>query len=280
MYPAQIGYYKPDSLGDALDFLEGKDAKVLAGGMSIIPMLKLRILRPKYLVDIGDLKELSFIKEGEVTAIGATTRHRDLASHKIPGLELIQETASKVGDVQVRNMGTVGGSLCNADPSADYPAVFTALEARMVLRSRSGVREVDANEFFKGPFSTSLKQDEVLEQIKVRSLKGYYQTYKKIVRRAGDYALVGLALAIKLDSGIVKDVRISFTGVDEKPYRAREAEKALMDSKLDESKISEASNLASRGANPPSDSRGSSSYRREVMRRLLKNTLEGILNAS
>ncbi|ABP94476.1 MULTISPECIES: glyceraldehyde dehydrogenase subunit beta [Metallosphaera] len=274
MYPAQVGYYKPDSVNEALDFLEGNEAKVLAGGQSLIPMLKLRILKPRYLVDIGDLGELSFIREGETTSIGATTRHRELASRKIPGLEIIQETASKVGDIQVRNMGTVGGSLSNADPSADYPALFTALDATMVIRSRRGTREVKAGEFFKGAFTTALEPSEVLEQVKVKAFKGYRQTYKKLVRRAGDYALVGLALLLKMEAGEVKDVRIAFTGVRDRPHRPLEAENALKGTKLSDSDISKATELAVAGVNPPSDSRGSSSYRREVMKRLLRNTLE------
>ncbi|MCG3108962.1 Glyceraldehyde dehydrogenase medium chain [Metallosphaera sp. J1] len=280
MYPAQVGYYRPDSVEEALDFLDNNEGKVLAGGQSLIPMLKLRILKPKYLVDIGDLKELSFIREGEVVSIGATTRHSELASRKIPGLEIVQETASKVGDIQVRNMGTVGGSLGNADPSADYPALFTALDATMVIRSKKGTREVKAGDFFKGAFTTALEPSDILEQIKVPTYKGYRQAYRKVVRRAGDFALVGLALLLKMEAGEVKDVRISFTGVGERPHRPLEAENALKDTKLTDGDVSRAMELAVKGVNPPSDSRGSSSYRREVMKRLLKNTLEEMRGAS
>ncbi|MEM3195779.1 MAG: glyceraldehyde dehydrogenase subunit beta [Metallosphaera sp.] len=280
MYPAQFGYYKPQNVGEALEFMEGNDAKILAGGQSLIPMLKLRILKPKYLVDIGELAELSFIKEGEETTIGSTTKHWELASKRISGLEIIQNAASKVGDVQVRNVGTVGGSLSNADPSSDYPAVFTALDATMIIRSRRGLREEKAEDFFKGPFTTSLDPSEILERVKVKALKGYKQVYKKIVRRAGDYALVGLALAIKIDSGMVKDARIAFTGVGDKPYRSREAENEIKDTKLTDSDISKAVEASVKGINPPSDSRGSSNYRKEVMKRLLKNSLEEMRNAS
>ncbi|AWR99214.1 glyceraldehyde dehydrogenase subunit beta [Metallosphaera hakonensis] len=280
MYPAQVGYYKPESLGEALDFLEKHESKIIAGGQSLIPMLKLRILNPKYLVDIGDLKELSFIREGDVISIGATTRHSELVSKRLPGAEIIQETASKVGDVQVRNMGTVGGSVSNADPSADYPAMFSALEATMVIRSKAGTREVNALDFFKGPFNTALGQSDILEQVKVKPLRGYKQVYRKIVRRAGDFALVGLALVLKANAGVVEDVRIAFTGVSDKPYRAIKAEEALRGSKLDSSSISKASEIAVEGVNPPSDSRGSSMYRKEVMKRLLRNTLEEMKDAS
>ncbi|EHP69146.1 aerobic-type carbon monoxide dehydrogenase, middle subunit CoxM/CutM-like protein [Metallosphaera yellowstonensis MK1] len=280
MYPPQVGYFRPESLGEALEFLEREEAKVLAGGQSLIPMLKLRVLRPKYLVDIGGLKELSYIKEGDTISIGATTRHFELASRRIRGLEILQEAASKVGDVQVRNVGTIGGSVCNADPAADYPAVLTALDATMKVRSKKGTREVKAHDFFKGPFSVDLNPGEVLEEIRIPRLEGYRQTYRKVVRRAGDFALAGLALAIKLDSGVVKDVRIAFTGVSQGPHRAKEAEKVLRDSKLTKDVIKRASEASTSGANPPSDSRGSSWYRLEVMKRLLQTSLEVMANES
>ncbi|BFH72322.1 glyceraldehyde dehydrogenase subunit beta [Sulfurisphaera javensis] len=279
MFPPQFGYYRPSSLADALDFMSGGGVKPLAGGQSLIPMLKFRLVQPKFLVDLNPLRELYFVRdEGKTISIGSMTKHSDIVKdltikNKLP---LLSQTASKVGDMQVRNMGTIGGSLSNADPSADYPAVALAYDATMILVSSSGERNVSAKDFFKGPFTTELKEDEILREIKFPVLEGYKFKYEKIVRRAGDFALVGMAVLAKVENNKVDDIRVAYTGVSDKPYRPYELEKMLIGSvTLD--KIKEFAEKVSNSVNPPSDSRGSSSYRRKVMQLVTINVLKEVL---
>jgi glyceraldehyde dehydrogenase medium subunit len=279
MYPPQLGYYRPVSLSDALDFLSNEDVKPLAGGQSLIPMLKFRILKPKFLLDLNPLKELNHISLGEDSVIiGATVTHASLVKSGIVRIDLplLHQSAKKVGDMQVRNMGTIGGSLANADPSADYPAVVTAYNTKLRLQSSKGVREVEAKDFFKGPYTTELREDELLVEIVFPKLKGYNYKYSKIVRRAGDYALTGMAVLAKVD-GVVKDIRIAYTGVSDKPFRPYELEKSLLDTKPSENVIRDFAEKVASQVNPPSDSRGSSEYRRKVMKALTVNTLKEVL---
>ncbi|BCU70166.1 glyceraldehyde dehydrogenase subunit beta [Stygiolobus caldivivus] len=279
MYPPQFGYYRPVSLNDALDFLAGGDVKPIAGGQSLIPMLKFRVIRPKFLMDLNPLKELNHITLGEDSVtIGATVTHAELVRSGIVrrDLPLLHQSANKVGDMQVRNMGTLGGSLSNADPSADYPAVVTAYDAKLRLQSNQGIREVHAKDFFKGPFTTEAREDELLVEVVFPKLEGYKYKYGKVVRRAGDFALVGIAVLAKVDE-VVKDIRVAYTGVSDKPFRPYELEKDLIDAKPSEKLIQEFAEKASSQVNPPSDSRGSSEYRRKVMKALTLNTLKEVL---
>ncbi|BFI76716.1 glyceraldehyde dehydrogenase subunit beta [Sulfurisphaera ohwakuensis] len=279
MFPPQFGYYRPSSLADALDFMSGGGTKPLAGGQSLIPMLKFRLIQPKFLVDLNSLRELYFIRdEGNTVSIGSMIKHADIVKdltikNKLP---LLSHTALKVGDMQVRNMGTIGGSLSNADPSADYPAVALAYDAKMVLISSSGEREVSAKDFFKGPFTTELREDEILREIKFPVLQGYKFKYEKIVRRAGDFALVGMAVLAKVEGNKVEDIRVAYTGVGDKPYRPYELEKMLV-GEASLSKIKEFAEKVSNSINPPSDSRGSSSYRRKVTQLVTINVLKEVL---
>jgi glyceraldehyde dehydrogenase medium subunit len=283
MYPPEFGYYKPESLADALDFLKGGNVKPLAGGQSLIPMLKFRILQPKFILDLNPLKELSYIKPEENTVkIGALTRYSEMVKSGIVrrDLPLLHEASGKVGDMQVRNMGTIGGSLSNADPSADLPAVALAYDAKIKLISTQGERVVEARDFFKGPFTTELREDEILSEVELPILKGYNHKYAKIVRRAGDYALVGVAVLAKVGETI-EDIRIAYTGVSDKAYRPYELEKTLLNSKPTEDLLRKFSEEVTKEVNPPSDSRGSSDYKKKVMKNLTFNVLkEVILRAS
>jgi len=279
MYPPQFGYYRPTSLADALDFLAGGNVKPLAGGQSLIPMLKFRLLQPKFLLDLNPLKELSHISISEdKVIIGATTRHEELVKSGIVrrDLPLLHQSATKVGDTQVRNMGTIGGSLANADPSADYPAVVLAYEANLRLVSSKGERVVNVKDFFKGPFTTELREDELLYEIEFPKLEGYKYKYSKVVRRAGDFALVGMAVLAKVD-GEIKDIRVSYTGVSDKPFRPFELEKTIIGSKPSPELINKFAEQVITLVKPPSDSRGSSEYRRKVMKILTINTLKEVL---
>ncbi|BDC17654.1 glyceraldehyde dehydrogenase subunit beta [Acidianus sp. HS-5] len=279
MYPPEFGYYKPESLADALDFLKGGNVKPIAGGQSLIPMLKFRIIQPKFLLDLNPLKELSYVipEENEIR-IGALTRYSEMVKSGIVrrDLPLLHEASGKVGDLQVRNMGTIGGSLSNADPSADFPAVSLAYDAKIKLISTQGEREVNAKDFFKGPFTTELREDELLKEVEFPILKGYKHTYAKIVRRAGDFALVGMAVLAKVGE-TVEDIRIAYTGVSDKPYRSYELEKTLIGSKPNEDQLRKFSEDVIKEVNPPSDSRGSSDYKKKVMKNLTFNTLKEVL---
>ncbi|BAA81231.1 aldehyde dehydrogenase, middle subunit [Aeropyrum pernix K1] len=280
MYPASFEVLIPKSLDEALDMLEkyGDNAKVLAGGHSLIPMMRLRLVKPTYVIYIGRIPGLSYIREegGEIR-IGALTTHNEieessLLKEKNP---LLSETASKIGDLQVRNMGTIGGSLAHADPAADYPAALAALEASVVLRSKAGERVVKLEDFIIGPYITDLQPSELLVEVRVPSLSGRFGTaYEKLVFRASDFAIVGVAALVQLSGdGTAEKVRVGLTGVDEKPVRARGVEEELEGKRLSEDLIARAAERASEGINPPTDIRASAEYRKRMARALTKRAL-------
>ncbi|BAN90859.1 glyceraldehyde dehydrogenase subunit beta [Aeropyrum camini] len=280
MYPASFEVLIPRSLDEALDMLEkyGENAKVLAGGHSLIPMMRLRLVKPAYVIYIGRIPGLSYIREeGGELRIGALTTHNEieessLLKEKNP---LLSETASKIGDLQVRNMGTIGGSLAHADPAADYPATLAALEASVVLKSKSGERVVKLEDFIIGPYITDLRPNELLVEIRAPALTGSFGTaYEKLVFRASDFAIVGVAALVQLSGdGTAEKVRVGLTGVDEKPVRARGVEEELEGKKLSEDLIARAAERASEGINPPTDIRASAEYRRRMARALTKQAL-------
>ncbi len=277
MYPSEFGYFKPSTLKEALDFLEKEDARPLAGGQSLIPMLKLRVISSKFLVDLNGLSSLSYVKdEGDKVRIGSMTKHADLVKGNVKeSIPLLYDAARQVGDFQVRNMGTIGGSISNADPAADYPSVLTALDAKVILDSNHAKREVDAKDFFKGPFNPDIRKGEIVSEVVFPKLSGYTTKYVKVVRRAGDYAMVSLAMALKVKDGKVEDLRLAYSGVSDTPYRAREAEKLLVGKEISEENVREVAEMASSAVNPPSDVRGSSWYRREVMKVITMKALGG-----
>lgn len=281
VYPASFQVFIPKSLEEALELLSkyGEEAKVLAGGHSLIPMMKLRLVKPQVIIYIGKIPGLSYIREEAGTIrIGALTTHGEIEASPLLREKnpLLSETASRIGDLQVRNMGTIGGSLAHADPAADYPAALAALEASVVLRSVRGERVLGVDEFIEGPYLTQLRPDELLVEVRVPSLTGAFGTaYEKLVFRATDFAIVGAAAYVELDSdGYYRKVRVALTGVGEKPVRARRVEEALEGAKAEPGKIAEAAKGAAEGLEPPSDVRASSEYRREMSKVLTKRALE------
>nr|ACL50611.1 carbon-monoxide dehydrogenase middle subunit [Aeropyrum pernix] len=280
MYPASFEVLIPKSLDEALDMLEkyGDNAKVLAGGHSLIPMMRLRLVKPTYVIYIGRIPGLSYIREegGEIR-IGALTTHNEIEESSLLREKnpLLSETASKIGDLQVRNMGTIGGSLAHADPAADYPAALAALEASVVLRSKAGERVVKLEDFIIGPYITDLQPSELLVEVRVPSLSGRFGTaYEKLVFRASDFAIVGVAALVQLSGdGTAEKVRVGLTGVDEKPVRARGVEEELEGKRLSEDLIARAAERASEGINPPTDIRASAEYRKRMARALTKRAL-------
>jgi len=280
MYPPRFSLIVPSTVEEALDALSryGEEAKVLAGGHSLIPLMKLRLASPKYLIYIGKIQGLSYIREeaGKIR-IGCMTTHAMIESSDLLRKKnlLLSETASKIGDLQVRNMGTIGGSLAHADPAADYPAAITALEGEIVARSVKGERVIKAQEFFKGPFSTALRSDELLVEVQVPSMEGYFGTaYEKLVFRATDFAIVGVAAVLELDrGGAIQRARVALTGVGSTPVRAKSVEEELIGKQASKDLIVKVSTRASEGLNPPSDIIASSEYRKAMAAVMTKRAL-------
>jgi len=274
VYPPKFGYVIPENLNEALEFLEEHDdAKPLAGGHSLIPMLKLRILRPSYLVEIRGLP-LSYVKkEDTVYKIGALTTHYTITKSQIP---LLSDTANKIGDPQVRNMGTIGGSISHLDPSADYPAALIAMDAKIKVTSRKNERLVDFASFDKDMFTPDINPGELVTEIQIPTFENYKFSYQKLERRAGDFAIVGVAVLLKLSGDVVDDVRIGLTAVNNVAVRAKGAEEELLGKKINDEVIEKASNRAMESANPTSDLRGSAEYKKKMVKVLTK---KAILNA-
>ena len=269
MIPATFDYVRADSVEEAIALLgeHGPDAKLLAGGHSLIPLMKLRLAEPTVLIDIGRLRELSYIRpvNGHI-AIGATTRHRDLEISEVlaEAVPVLAHVAGQVGDAQVRHRGTIGGSVVHGDPASDLPAALLALGASLVLRGPAGERVVPAAEFFVGFLETAIGPDEVLVEIRVPPTVGGFG-FQKFNRRAMDWAIVG-ALVATTDTG----TRIALVNMATTPILAAASEAAL----LAGSSVSEAAGLADEGTTPPEDLGASRLYRRHLARVLTRRALE------
>jgi aerobic carbon-monoxide dehydrogenase medium subunit len=260
-------YTAPKTLNEALALLAG-GAKPLAGGMSLIPMMKLRLASPEHLVDVGRLAELNYIRErdGEIH-IGAATTHYEIESSPLllGKCPLLAETAGYIGDIQVRNMGTIGGSIAHADPAADYPAALQALEAKIVLKKSKGERTVPTADFFLDTFTTALEPGEIVSEIVVPVEPGLTGTsYQKFLQPASGFAIVGAAARIRQQGGKLSLVRVGVTGVSGCSYRARKVEDALAGKAGTEAEIKAAAALAADGIEAGSDLHASSAYRRTM----------------
>jgi aerobic carbon-monoxide dehydrogenase medium subunit len=264
MISQQFEYSAPKTLDEALGLLS-EGAKPLAGGMSLIPMMKLRLATPEHLVDLGRIKDLSYIREqGGELHIGATTTHHDVESSamvrgKCP---LLAETASHIGDVQVRNMGTIGGSVAHADPSADYPAALQALEAKFVLKGAKSERTVSAEEFFVDTFTTALEPGEIVREVIVPvDGDGTGTSYHKVLQPASGFAIVGIAVRVRKQGDKVTMARIGVTGLSNRAFRATEAEKALEGRSGSPAEIQAVAALVGQGIDANSDLHASADYR-------------------
>jgi carbon-monoxide dehydrogenase medium subunit len=266
--PAAFEYARAGSVDEAIELLGREDAKALAGGHSLIPLLRLRFARPSLLVDIGRLDDLRYVREdGDKIAIGALCRHADLALDPVlaQGCGLLARTAGNVGDPQVRHRGTIGGSVAHADPASDLAAILLTLDADFVARGPEGERTIAAAEFFVGPFESALGSQELLTEIRVPKLEG--GRYLKHVRRAQDWATVAVAAA-RLNGG----VHVGLAGMGATPLRARAVEEAVAGG----ASPADAATHAAEGADPPSDVSGSSEYRAHLARVLTRQALEQI----
>ena len=276
MIPARFDYDVAESVEHASELLAagGGDAKVLAGGQSLLPALKLRLVRPAKLVDLGRLSDLAYVKDGGThVAVGAMTRHAAVASDPLLAehCPIVSFTAAQIGDPPVRNRGTFGGTLAHGDPASDMPAVVLALGCDLVARGKGGERVIPATEFFTGVFETALAPDEVLVEVRVPKLAASTGwAYVKVNRRAQDWATVGVAALVHKDDGKVAGASIGLVSMGATPLRARAAEDALAGG----ASVADAAAAVADGAEPPSDLAGSSEYRAHLAQVLARRALE------
>jgi len=282
VYPARFEYFAPATLDEALDVLgrydEG-DAKVLAGGMSLIPVMKLRFAAPRALVDINRIGGLDTLAEEDGRLrIGALARHKtcersDLLKGKYGALG---DAAPLISDPIVRNLGTVAGSLAHADPQGDWGSVMLAVRAEVVARSADGERTIPIDQFFQGPFTTSLQPNEIVTEVRVPAPGRAGGTYLKLERKVGDFATVGVAVHVTMSNGTVEQAGIALTGVGPTNIRAEAAEQSLAGHALDDDAIDAASRLAAEAAQPRTDVRGTEEYKRNAIRVLTARGLRKV----
>jgi aerobic carbon-monoxide dehydrogenase medium subunit len=272
MYPASFEYFAPRSLDEALSLLErfGDEGKVLAGGQSLIPLMKLRFAAPRALVDINRIGGLDDLGESDgQLRIGALVRHKTCErSELLRGpYGLLGDVARQIADPIVRNLGTVAGSLAHADPQGDWPSVMLAVRAEIVARSAGGERRIPIDEFLQGPFTTTLAPNEIVTEVRVPAPGARAGgAYEKLERKIGDFATVGVAVHLALSNGSVERAGIALTAVGPTNLRAAAAEDALAGKPLDDSAIEAAAQLAAEAAEPRGDVRGSEEYKRNVVR--------------
>jgi carbon-monoxide dehydrogenase medium subunit len=269
MIPASFDYVRADSAEQALSLLgeHGEDAKLLAGGHSLLPLMKLRLATPSVLVDIGRVRDLSYIRDGGAhVAVGALTRHHDLERSDLLETEapLLRHAAGEVGDPQVRHRGTIGGSIAHGDPASDLPAVLLALRATIVARGPGGEREIPVDDFFTGFLETALRPDELLTEIRVPKAAGAGWSFQKFNRRAQDWAIVGVACVRNGATGI------GLVNVGSTPLRAAAAENAITAG----ASPTDAAAVADEGTDPPSDLNATPEYRRHLTKVLVRRALE------
>jgi len=282
MIPAAFEYHRPASVDEALQLLQRlPDAKLLAGGHSLLPMMKLRVVSPPHLIDLSRLQELRGIREepGRIV-IGAVTTHWEIEASPVvrATLPLLAETAARVGDVQVRNAGTVGGSLVHADPAADYPATILVLEAEMAVRAVGGARLIPAGEFFTGVLASAVAAGEVLTDVHIPiPPAGTGTAYLKFPHPASGFAVVGAAAWVRRHGGRIGEVRVALTGVGPVAYRARGVEQALSGQGADDASIAAAAEHAAEGVDVNEDVFATAAYRSHLARVFTKRALRAAL---
>jgi carbon-monoxide dehydrogenase medium subunit len=273
--PAEFDYVAPASIEEALTALRdgGEDAKLLAGGHSLLPLMKLRLAAPTLLVDLRRVPGLSGIaRENGGWRIGAMTTHA--AMQREEGLGLAARVASTIADPQVRHRGTIGGSLAHGDPASDQLAILLAYEGSVVVQGASGQREIPAAELFEDYLTTAVGEDEVLTEVRLPALDGYGFAYEKFNRRQEDWAMVAVgALVKKAPDGTCEDVRVGLTHMSSTPLRATAVEQALRGQPLDPDAIAAAAEQAAEGTNPPADLNASADYKRHLARVLTRRAL-------
>lgn len=280
MYPAQFEYHTPGTIKEALEMLARykDDAKLIAGGHSLLPAMKLRLTQPKHLVDLRKLQGLSGVKEeGGTLVIGAMTTHYAVESSPVVKAKcpVLAATAAQIGDPMVRNMGTIGGSLAHADPAADYPATVIAVGAEMVAEGPKGRRSIKVDDFFKGLFTTALAPDEIITEVRVPACGPKVgSAYLKFPHPASRFAVVGVAAVLTMDNGKVAKASIGITGAGTKAVRAKGVEAGLTGKALDAATIQAAAEKAPDGVDVQADLQGSEEYKRHLLKVFARRAIE------
>jgi aerobic carbon-monoxide dehydrogenase medium subunit len=280
MIPQSFEYFRPQTVSEAIALLQkhGEDAKVLSGGQSLIPMMKVRLARPEYIVDINRIAGLEYIKEeGGFLKIGGLTREADLEASSLirSKYPIILDTARMIADPQVRNMATVGGNLAHGDPANDHPATMLALGAQIIAAGPGGERGIAIKDFFLSVFTTALEHGEILIEIRIPiPPPGSGGAYLKLERKVGDFATAGVAAQVAIDGeGICRGAGIGLTNVGPIPIKANRAEGCLVGKAIDETQIRQAAQFAAEEAQPSSDLRGPAEYKVSMIRELTKRAL-------
>jgi aerobic carbon-monoxide dehydrogenase medium subunit len=276
--PAQVEYEKATSVEHALSLLAryGPAARILAGGHSLIPMMKLRLAQPEVLVDINGLRALSYIRlDGGTLKIGALTRHADLLSSEVAGTRfaILHDAERVIADPVVRNWGTIGGSLCQADPSEDLSAAFAAMKGSMIIHGPGGTREVSARAFHTGPYETVVGPAEMLTEIRLPVRPGGGSAYLKVARRTGDWPVGAAGAAVWLSGRVVQDAGIGLTALGAAHFAAAEAEEFLIGQPTSESVLARAGEIAAENCRPAPDQRGPVEYKRHLAQELTTRVL-------
>lgn len=278
MIPAQFDYVAPTTVSEALQALAdgGEDAKVLAGGQSLMPVLRMRLNAPSLVVDLGRIEELRAISmDGDTLVLGAMATHSSIVASDLVAEHagLLRAAVSQVGDPQVRHRGTIGGAVAHADPAGDYGAPLLALEASMVITGPSGSRTVAAEDFFEDLFDTAVGEDELLTQIRIPSHAGWGSSYEKFVRVAQQWSIVAAAATVRVEGGVITEARVGLTNMGSTPLRAHGVEEALRAASVSSDAVGAAAARAAEGTNPPSDLNGSAAYRSHLATVLVRRAV-------
>lgn len=274
MIPAEFGYVVPESLDEALRALSegGEEAKLLAGGHSLIPLMKMRLAAPALLVDLRRVPGLTGVtRENGAFRIRAMTTHSTL--EHTPELGLLSEVAGTIADPQVRHCGTIGGSLAHGDPASDLPAALLAAEGSVTVQGRSGERTIEARDFFSDYLTTAVGPDEVVTEVRLPALDDWGSSYQKFTRRREDWTMVGACALVKARDGVCEEVRVGLTHMGSTPLRASAVEEALRGQPLDAAQIARAAEQAAEGTNPPGDLNAAPDYKRHLARVLTRRAL-------
>jgi len=270
MVPSKFAYHRPTTIKEAIELLaaHGDDSKILSGGHSLVPVLKLRLNDPEHIIDVSGIETMGGIRDNEKSiTIGANCTHGEIANNAAlkEHAPMIALAASMIGDVQVRNFGTIGGSIAHADPAADWPAVLLAADANVVLSNANGQREVDVDQFFKGLFMTAMGEEEIITAIRIpKSAFNKNSTYVKFPQPASRFALVGCAAAVANSDGYITEARVAFSGVSATPFRDGNVEKALKGNVLNDGSIATATASVADGVSIMSDHFAAKNYRKHM----------------
>ncbi|HEX6516829.1 MAG TPA: xanthine dehydrogenase family protein subunit M [Nocardioidaceae bacterium] len=269
MIPAQFDYVAPSTVEEALSALAeaGEDAKVIAGGQSLLPVLRMRLNAPSVLVDLGRIDALRGVRDdGDAIVVGAMTTHSDVFHDPLvrDNALVVTRAIAQLADPQVRHRGTFGGALAHADPAGDLGAPVLALDAEMVIAGSGGTRTVAAEDFFEDLFTTAVGDGEILTEVRIPKRPGWGAHYEKFVRVAHQWPIVAVAAAVKVEGGTISEARVGLTNMGSTPLRARAVEQALVGKPATDEAVREAAAAAADGTNPPSDLNGDADYRRHL----------------